>query len=108
MLLAGERWQDWDLVFASTVGTPWSRCQRDAQLHRLLREAGLPRQRFHDLRHCAVSLLLSGGVAPRTIMGIMGHSQIAVTMNTYAHLFPELEREAAEILDGVLSPRATG
>lgn len=107
-LLAGERWQGWDLVFAFTVGTPLAPSNVTAQLHRLLREAGLPRQRFHDLRHCAASLLLAGGVAPRTIVGIMVHGQIAVTMNTYAHLFPELEREAADILDGVLSPRATG
>lgn len=74
-----------------------------ARLHALLTEAGLPRQRFHDLRHCAASLLLAGGVAPRTIMGILGHSQISLTMNTYAHLSPELEQDAADRLDALLT-----
>ncbi len=107
-LLAGDRWQGWDLVFPSTIGTPLEPSNVTARLHRLLEEADLPRQRFHDLRYCAASLLLAGGVAPRTIMGILGHSQIALTMNTYAHLSPTLERDAADALDGVLNPRATG
>jgi integrase len=55
------------------------------------------------MRHCAASLLLASGVAPRTIMGIPGHSLIALTMNTYAHLSPALERDAARALDSVLS-----
>ncbi len=102
-LLAGDRWQDWGLVFASTIGTPLEPSNVAARLHKLLADAGLPRQRFHDLRHCAASLLLAGGVAPRTIMGILGHSQISLTMNTYAHLSPALEHDAARALDAVLT-----
>jgi integrase len=85
---AGDHWQEWDLVFPSSVGTPLNPSNVVHRFQTLLAEAGLPRQRFHDLRHCAASLLLAGGVAPRTIMGIMGHSQISLTMNTYAHLSP--------------------
>lgn len=102
-LLAGPHWQDWELVFASTVGTPLESCNVTHRFQRLLNEAGLPRQRFHDLRHCAASLLLSGGVPARTIMGILGHSQISLTMNTYAHLSPALERDAADRMETFLA-----
>jgi integrase len=105
-LLAGPHWQDWELVFASTVGTPLESCNVTHRFQRLLTAAGLPRQRFHDLRHCAASLLLSGGVPARTIMGILGHSQISLTMNTYAHLSPVLEQEAANRMETFLSTPA--
>jgi integrase len=102
-LLAGSAWHDWGLVFSSSIGTPLEPSNVTKRLHKLLETADLPRQRFHDLRHCAASLLLAGGVAPRTIMGILGHSQISLTMNTYAHLSPALERDAADRLDAILT-----
>ncbi len=101
-LLAGDRWQDWDLVFASTIGTPQEPSNVTSWLHKLLAAAGLPHQRFHDLRHCAASLLLACGVAQWTIRGIFSHRQICLTMNTYAPLWPALERDAAPALDAVL------
>lgn len=104
--LAGERWQEWGLVFTSSRGTPLDASNVNARLRKLLEEAGLPRQRFHDLRHCSASLLLQGGVGMRAIMGRLGHSQIGLTMNTYAHLSPELERDAADALDRVLGTEA--
>jgi integrase len=100
---AGDQWQDWELVFASTIGTPLEPSNVTHQLQAALADAGPPRQRFHDLRYCAASLLLAGGVAPRTIMGILGHSQISLTMNTYAHLSPALELDGAKALDEVLA-----
>ncbi len=106
--LAGGRWQDWGLVFTSTIGTPLEPSNVRRRLHALLKTAGLPRQRFHDLRHCAASLLLAGNVAPRTIMGILGHSQISLTMNTYAHLSPALQHDAAVAMDAVLAVTETG
>ncbi|MDF3017979.1 MAG: integrase family protein [Thermomicrobiales bacterium] len=91
------------LRFASTIGTPLEPSNVIGRLHKLLADADLPRQRFHDLRHCAASLLLAGGVTPRTIMGSLGHSQISLTMNTYAHLSPALEHDATRALDAVLA-----
>lgn len=105
-LLAGSRWQDWGLVFASTIGTPLNPPNVTHRLQRLLSEAGLPRQRFHDLRHLAASLLLAAGVPARSIMEQLGHSQISLTMNTYAHLSPALMREAADAMDAILTVKA--
>jgi integrase len=101
-LLAGSRWQDYGLAFTSTIGTPMMPGDLTKRLQRLLAAAGLPRLRYHDLRHGTASLLTAQGIHPRTIMEILGHSTIAVTMNTYAHVAPALQREAARSLDAVL------
>ena len=69
----------------------------------ILRTAGLPDIRFHDLRHTAATLLLAQGVDPRTIMETLGHSQISLTLNTYAHVVPALQRVAAEKMDAIPS-----
>jgi integrase len=72
---------------------------------RHLARAGLPRQRFHDLRHACASLLLAQGVSPRVVMELLGHSQITLTLNTYSHVMPGLQAEAAARMDGLLSQR---
>ena len=70
---------------------------------RVLRSAGLPHQRFHDLRHACATLLLLQGVHPRVVMETLGHSQIALTMNTYSHVMPSLQRDAADLMGAVLA-----
>lgn len=69
----------------------------------MLAAAGVPPVRFHHLRHTAATLLLSQGVDPRTIMETLGHSQISLTLNTYSHVLPALQADAAAKLDAVLS-----
>ena len=101
-LLVGSRWQDWGLVFSTSVGTPLENSNTLKAFKALLRRAGLPDMRFHDLRHSAASLLLAQGLSPRVIMEVLGHSQIGLTMNTYAHVLPALQREAAEAMDKLL------
>ena len=68
----------------------------------LLKAATLPSVRFHDLRHTAATLLLAQGVDPRTIMETLGHSQISLTLNTYSHVLPALQEQAASRMDEVL------
>src|SRR5262245_45468680 len=58
--------------------------------------------RFHDLRHTCATLLLARGVSPRVVMDILGHSQIAVTMNIYGHVIPAMQEEAADKIDAAL------
>jgi integrase len=104
----GERWQDWNLVFPSAIGTPLDGNNVTHRLQRHLERVGLPRQRFHDLRHCCASLLLAQGVHARAVMEILGHSQIALTMDTYSHVMPTMLRGATDDLDELLSNRAAG
>jgi len=103
-LLAGSRWRDPipDLVFRNGVGNPLDAPTVTHRFQRALERAGLPRMRFHDLRHGAASLLLSQGVHPRVVMEQLGHSQISLTMNTYAHVASELQRDAARRLGSIL------
>jgi integrase len=97
-LRAGPEWEGdaWRLVFATERGEPLSPCQLTRRFQAALRAAGLPRQRFHDMRHAAASFMLSQGVPLRVAMEVLGHSQIAVTANTYSHVMPEIQRDAME------------
>ena len=102
-LATGAHWQDRDLVFANRVGAPIEPIILHRDYKALLKKADLPPTlRFHDLRHSAASLLLAQGVHPRAIMELLGHSSISVTMNTYAHVFPAMMREAADKMEAVL------
>ena len=101
-LAAGSRWQENGFVFTSRTGTPLEPRNVTREFHGLLADAGLPRFRFHDLRHTAATFLLAQGVDPRTIMETLGHSQISLTMNTYGHVLPSLQRDAARKMDRML------
>ncbi len=110
-LASGERWQgeEWGLVFANTLGGPLSKFTLHGQFKKHLTRAGLPDIRFHDLRHSCASLLMAQGVHPRVVMEILGHSTIALTMNTYSHVLPQAQRDAAALLDQLFtSDRASG
>ena len=72
------------------------------QFKRHLAATGLPDMRFHDLRHSCASLLVAQGVHPRVVMEILGHSTIALTMNTYSHILPAAQRQAADAMDRLL------
>ena len=103
-LLAGADWQETKFVFTTKTGAPFDPSNVWKYYKRVLGKAGLRDQRLHDLRHCCASLLLVQGVSPRTVMEILGHSQISLTMNTYTHVVPELKRQATDQLDDLLGP----
>lgn len=98
-------------MFTTTVGTPIDGRARTHRFQNVLAKAGLPKLRFHDLRHTCATLLLAQGVHPRLVMEILGHSQIAVTMNIYSHVIPAMQRDVANQIDAILiqpaSPVAT-
>ena len=93
---AGSLWQGSPCVFSSPIGTPVDPRNDFREFRKLLARAGLPPVRLHDLRHTAASLLLAQNVPARVVREILGHSQIALTMNTYSHVAPEVSREAAD------------
>jgi len=98
---AGVAW-----VFYNSQGGPL----RKSNFHRqdwkpLLKRAGLPNIRFHDLRHTSASLLLAAGVHPKVVQERLGHSQIAITMDTYSHVMPTMQPEAATKLGNMLTPQ---
>jgi integrase len=101
-LRLGPAWTHSDLVFCNEVGgfVDASNLVRRSFLP-LLRRVGLPRIRFHDLRHSAATLLLSEGVHPKIVSEMLGRSQIAVTLDLYSHVTPTMQRQAAEAMEAV-------
>ena len=102
-LLAGSKWHERGLVFTTTVGTPLDGRNITRHFQRILADAGLPRKRFHDLRHTCASLLLVQGVHPRVVMDTLGHSQMSTTMDIYSHVMPALQRDAAAQMHRLLT-----
>jgi len=102
-LAAGPEWTDSGLVFTTVTGMPLDSKNLTLSFQRFLKRTGLPKRRFHDLRHSCATLLLVQGVPARVVMETLGHSQISLTLNTYSHVPSELQREAAERLDVFLS-----
>jgi integrase len=90
-------------LFTTPSGGPLDGAAVYHEFVALAQQAGLPRIRFHSLRHTAASLLLAQGVHPRVVMEMLGHSTIALTMNTYSHVIPALERDAADHMNAILS-----
>ena len=98
--LRAQDWEDLDLVFANRRGRPTERANLQRQsFWPLLERAGLPRVRFHDLRHACASMLLAQNVNPKIVQEMLGHSSIAVTMDTYSHAMPSLQADAVAKMD---------
>lgn len=102
-LFAGSRWQEQDLIFPTTIGTPLDQRNMTREFKAILASAGLQPLRFHDLRHTAASLMLQSGIHPKIVQERLGHSDITITLNTYSHVLPSLQKEAAETIAALLS-----
>jgi integrase len=89
-------WVEWplDLVFRTRWGRPVSGIELTKQFQRDLEAAGLPKRRFHDLRHTCATFLLSTGVDITVVSEILGHSGISVTANVYLHVSQKLKEDA--------------
>lgn len=92
-----------EYVFPSPTGGPISPDSVLHMLHRVLKRAGLPKVRFHDLRHTFATLALQNGVDVKTISGMLGHYSAGFTLDTYAHVTTQAQRQAANTMGGVLA-----
>ena len=102
-LAAVKRWQDSGLVFSTPIGTPLDGRNVTRAFRSILTAQALPSIRIHDLRHSCATLLLMQGVSPRVVMETLGHSQVSLTLNTYSHVLPALQEDAASKMDAILS-----
>ncbi len=93
------KWTDYDLVFCTRYGTPIRRQNVNKWFSELLGRADLPPVRFHDLRHTNATLLLARNVNPKIVQERLGHASIQMTLDTYSHVIPPMQADAAHIFD---------
>lgn len=97
-------WQDHGLIFSTQNGTAIDRHNLIRRSFKpLLKTAALPEDiRFHDLRHTCATLLLSRGVHPKFVQELLGHSSIAITLDTYSHVLPGMDSGLGDAMDDAL------
>jgi integrase len=100
----GDLWTEMDLIFPNTVGKLGDYSNIRSDFNHVLNEAGIPRIRFHDLRHTAASLLLNHNVPVIVVSQILGHTRPSVTLDIYTHVFTIMQGEAAAVMDRIIPP----
>jgi integrase len=103
-LATGDKWVEHGLIFTNSFGGPIHHRNLLRDFYRQLKSAGLPRIRFHDLRHTAASLMLNNGVPALVLSRRLGHSKASITLDVYGHLIPAMQAEAAELIDELITP----
>lgn len=99
---AGDAWRELGFVFTTQEGNHVEPRYVNTLFDSLQKRAGVRRIRFHDLRHTCASMLLGQGVAPRTVMEVLGHAQMSITTDLYSHVMPTTLRDAADAMDEAL------
>ena len=94
--VVGPGWQDSGLVFTRPDGVPLHPDLISDWFGRLAREAGLPTIRLHDVRHSYASAALAAGIPAKIVSERLGHATVQITLDTYSHVLPGLDAQAAE------------
>ena len=99
-----DKWQENNLIFTNHIGgaIEYRNLIRDFQL--LLKNAGLPHIRFHDIRHTCASLMLNHGVPVLTVSRRLGHAKPIITLDVYGHLMGTAQLGAAQLMDEIVTP----
>lgn len=98
----GALWTDHDLVFPGLFGCPLHDRTVRREFARLCAVAEVPSIRVHDLRHTCATLLLLAGINVKVVSERLGHASVAITMQTYAHVLPGMQEEAAVAIGRLL------
>jgi integrase len=101
--IAGEAWQENDLIFPTSKGTPRNGYNVSKDFHERVIASGLPVIRFHDMRHTAASIMLLHGEPPVRVAGILGQS-VQILLSTYAHYIPDDQERASSLMDAITTP----
>ena len=100
-----EGWQECGLVIDRGDGGAYNPDSLSSYFRLLLHRAGLPHVRFHDLRHAHATLMLQQGVHPKIVSERLGHASIGITLDTYSHVLPSMQQEAADAFDELFATR---
>ncbi len=102
----GMGFQNLGFVVHQKDGSPIKPDSMTQKWTRFLKMNNLPKIRLHDLRHSNATALIQAGVNPRVVQQRLGHSDVNITLNTYTHVLPEMDMEAAEKLDSIILKQA--
>ena len=104
MRLGAGLWQDQGLVFPNETGSLFNPSNlRNRSFKRLKVRSGVREDlRFHDLRHTCATLLLREGVNVKAVSEMLGHASIAITLNTYSHVLPDMQDSAVDAMEAAL------
>jgi len=97
-----RRWQDLDFVFATSLGTPLDARYVIRAFEDAIAAAGLPRQRFHDLRHAYATLMIEDGEDLAVVSKSLGHANLSTTADINAHLTPAMQQRSGTRMDAIL------
>jgi integrase len=103
-LKCGPEWKDYNLVFTTDVGGPlMSQNLFRRHFKPTLKRAELPESiRLYDLRHSCATLLLAAGEHPKVVSERLGHATITLTLDTYAHVLPSMQKAASDRLEALV------
>lgn len=107
-LRAGPEWRDYGLVFCTRKGGPLFNMNVNKALAACCKKAGVPRIRFHDLRHTHATLLLRQGVHPKVVSERLGHTSVKITLDIYSHVLPDTQEEAVRAVERALGACRVG
>ncbi len=102
----GTGFQNLGFVIHQKDGSPFHPDSMTQKWAKFLRKNNLPKIRLHDLRHSNATALIQAGVSAKVVQQRLGHSDVNITLNTYTHVLPEMDIEAAQKLDGIMLKRA--
>ena len=104
--LTSPIFQNLNFVIRQEDGSPLHPDSMTRKWSRFLKDNDLPHIRLHDLRHSNATALIQAGVNPRVVQQRLGHSDVNITLNTYTHVLPEMDIDAAEKLDAIMLRKA--
>ena len=93
--LLGQNWNESAYVFSRADGTPFDPDTITHAFASMIKKAGINHLRFHDLRHTHATILMEQGINPKTVAERLGHASVVITLDTYSHVMPGLQAEAA-------------
>ena len=106
LLERGSNFQNLGFVIRQHDGAPIRPDSMTQKWTRFIEANSLPHIRFHDLRHSNATALIQAGVNPRVVQQRLGHADVNITLNTYTHVLPDMDMDAAEKLDCIMLKKA--
>lgn len=106
-LKLGSAYQDNDLVVCSAIGNPIDTSDINKDMAYVIKKNNLPKISFHGLRHTHATMLLSIGENAKVVSERLGHANIGITLNTYSHVLPNMQKSLAENFDTAIKKNST-